>query len=252
MVWRLECCIFQRNRREEKHTRGQPGVEFFRLSSVHSNQEDPIPKGWAHAMTVTLTGSRTPTPDGRAFSEQLYRIREAHIEVESILQSLAALQEDNPCARCTNVCCQEEICRESLDSDFLRFLLGPRVEGYNVGAGWYVPGSGCRLGHGRPLVCYEYFCTKFDTQDWTPLRHLSRAFKTLYAHACAGQHMLVVKDISRMTAHRLNIIHGRLENLRERANAELRRSLSEKLGGHATRSPVDPPGFPDPDRVQPE
>ena len=203
-------------------------------------------------MTVTQTGSMTPTPDGRAFSEQLHRIREVHIEVESILQSLAALQEASPCVRCTNVCCKEAFCRESLDSDFLRFLLGPRVEGYNVDAGWYVPGSGCRLGYGRPLVCYEYFCEKFDTQDWTRLRQLSRAFKTLYAHAFAGQHMLVVKDIGRITTHRLDIIHARLETLKERANAELRRSLSEKLGGHATRSPVDPPGFPDPGSVQPE
>jgi hypothetical protein len=41
--------------------------------------------------------------------------------------------------------------------------------------------------------------------------------------------MLAVEDISRVTAHKLDIIHGRLENLREMANAALRRSLSERL-----------------------
>jgi hypothetical protein len=175
-------------------------------------------------------------------SEQLYRIRDVHIEVESILQSLAALQDDNPCATCASVCCKEVMCRESMDSDFLRLLLGSLVDRYGVDAGWYVPGSGCRLSYGRPLVCYEYFCEKFETPDWTQLKQLSRALKTLYANVFAGQHMLVVKDISRITENKLNIIHARLENLRERANAALRRSLSEKLGMQSTGSPVDPPG----------
>ena len=172
-------------------------------------------------MTKTQAGLRTPAPAGRVFSEQLHRIRDVHIEVESILQSLAALQDDQPCAGCTRVCCKEVMCRESLDSDFLRFLLGPLVEGYSVDAGWYVPGSGCRLSYGRPLVCYEYFCEKFETQNWSQLKQLSRAFKTLYANAFAGQHILVVEDISRITANKLNIIYGRLENLREMANAAL-------------------------------
>jgi hypothetical protein len=194
----------------------------------------PGTEGSVRAMTKTQARSRTPTPVGRAFSEQLYRIRDVHIEVESILQSLAALQGDNPCASCTSVCCKEVMCRESMDSDFLRFLLGSLVEGYSVDAGWYVPGSGCRLGYGRPLVCYEFFCEKFEVQDGFQPRHLSRALKMLYANAFAGQHMLAVEDISRITAHKLNIIHARLENLREMANAALRRSLGEKLGMHSS------------------
>lgn len=187
-------------------------------------------------------GTLTGTPGARAFSEQLYRIREVHIEVEAILQSLAALQDDVPCARCTSICCREVMCRESVDSDFLRFVLGPRLDDYAANDGWHVPGSGCRLSHGRPLVCYEYFCERFDAQDAAQLRQLSRAFKTLYARAFAGQHMLVVEDISRITANRLNRIHARLENLRERANAALRRSLAEKLGMQATGRPPDHPG----------
>lgn len=180
-------------------------------------------------MTTPQASSSTPAPAGRVFSEQLYRIRELHIEVESILQSLAALQDDIPCTRCTSVCCREVMCRESVDSDFLRFVLGSLAEGYSADAGWYVPGSGCRLSYGRPLVCYEFFCEKFESQDWTQPRQLSRALKKAYADAFAGQHMLVVEDISRITPNKLNIIYGRLENLRELANAALRRSLSEKL-----------------------
>lgn len=91
-------------------------------------------------------------------------------------------------------------------------------------------------------MCYEFFCEKFETQGWTQLRQLSRALETLYANAFAGRHMLAVEDIGRITANKLNIIYGRLENVREMANAALRRFLSEKLGMQSTRSPVDHPG----------
>lgn len=168
---------------------------------------------------------------GRGFSEQLHRIREVHIDVESILQSLAALQNENPCASCPHVCCKEALCRESIDSDFLRFVLGSRADDYNLKDGWFVPGSGCRLGYGRPLVCYEYFCERFDTQEVSSLRQLSRALKTVYANVFAGQHILVVDDISRISANKLRIILGRLEELRDLANAALRESLGRRLGG---------------------
>jgi len=186
-----------------------------------------------------------PSPDGRTFSEQLHRIRDIHIEVESILQSLAALQDDPPCARCTSVCCKEVMCRESIDSDFLRFLLGSRIDDYSLNTGWHVPGAGCRLSHGRPLVCYEFFCEQFDAQDWTQLKQLSRAFKTLYANAFAGQHMLVVDDIGRITANKLVVMYGKLEALRDRANQALRQSLGEKLGAPSTSCQVDSSASPD-------
>ena len=189
-------------------------------------------------MTRTQAGSSAPAPAGRTFSEQLHRIRDVHIEVEAILQSLAALLDDNPCACCTSVCCREVMCRESIGSDFLRFLLGSRAADYDADAGWHVPGSGCRLNFGRPLVCYEYYSEQFDAQDSSQLRQLSRALKTLYANAYAGQHMLVVEDISRITANRLDRMLGRLENLKEQANAALRRALGEKLGMQSASRPV--------------
>jgi hypothetical protein len=178
---------------------------------------------------------------GRVFSEQLHRIRDAHIEVESILQSLAALLDENPCSGCTNVCCKEVLCRESIDSDFLRFVLGSRVDDYSASDGWHVPGSGCRLGHGRPLVCYEYFCAKFDAEDVGAVRQLSRALKTVYANAFAGQHILVVDDISRISANKLRLIHGRLDALRDLANAALRLALSKQLGRQSSSGPLDRP-----------
>lgn len=189
-------------------------------------------------MPKTRKYSRTPTPEGRTFSERLYQIRDLHIEVESILQSLAALQDDIPCASCSSICCKEIMCRESVDSDFLRFVLGAQADAYSAHAGWYAPGSGCRLSFGRPLVCYEFYCEKFVAHGWAEPRQLSRAFKTLYAHVFSGQHMLVVEDIGQITAHKLNHIHARLEALREHANAALRNALSEKLGGQSSGEAV--------------
>lgn len=167
---------------------------------------------------------------GRVFSEQLHRIRDVHVDVESILQSLAALQDENPCAGCASVCCKEALCRESIDSDFLRFVLGSRADDYSVSDGWLAPGSGCRLSYGRPLVCYEYFCERFDTQGVSAIRQLSRALKMVYANVFAGRHILVVDDIGRISANKLRIILGRLEESRDLANAALRHALSRQLG----------------------
>ncbi len=178
---------------------------------------------------------------GRVFSEQLYQIRDIHIEVESILQSLAALHAENPCASCLRVCCKEVLCRESVDSDFLRLVLGPQIGEYSVNDGWHVSGSGCRLGYGRPLICYEYFCERFDTQDVKVTRQLSRALKTVYANVFAGQHMLVLEDINRISANKLRIVQVRLEALKDLANRALRQAIKERLSqqpgnGHTVTS----------------
>ncbi len=168
---------------------------------------------------------RTQSIAGREFSKQLHRIRDVHIELEYILQSLAELQNNNPCSMCTNVCCKEEICRESVDSDFLRFILGPLVNSYSSNQGWHIADAGCRLNYGRPLVCYEYYCGDFDIQNWTQLKQLAQAFKMVYSNAFAGQHILAVEDIARISKNKLRNIHAKLLTLRGVAEQELQRSL---------------------------
>ncbi|NDP48742.1 MAG: hypothetical protein GZ085_10200 [Sulfuriferula multivorans] len=192
-------------------------------------------------MTAMQTPEVPSMMASRVFSEELHQIREVHIETESILQSLAALLNDVPCASCANVCCKEVLCRESIESDFLRFVLGARVDDYSLSDGWYVPGSGCRLSYGRPLVCYEYFCERFDTQAVDSLKQLSRAFKKVYCNVFAGQHILVVDDISRISKNKLRIVLGRLEGLRDQANRALREALLGQLAKRSSRSEVDSP-----------
>ena len=190
-------------------------------------------------MTAMQTPEVPSTMAGRVFSEELHQIREVHIEMESILQSLAALQNDAPCASCANVCCKEVLCRESIESDFLRFVLGARVDDYSLSDGWYVPGSGCRLSFGRTLVCYEFFCERFDMQEVGTLKQLSRAFKTVYSNVFAGQHILVVDDISRISKNKLHVVLNRLEGLRDQANSALREALLRQLAKQSDRSEVD-------------
>lgn len=197
-------------------------------------------------MTLGSKNNSPPSPliaTDRVFSEKLHRIRDTHIEVESILQSLSALQEENLCASCTHVCCKEALCQESMDSDFLRFVLGSRAEDYDPQQGWFQPGSGCRLSYGRPLICYEFFCDRYDTPavntpSMMSLRQLSRAFKRVYAGVYAGQHMLVVDDITQITAHKLNIIHDRLESLKTLANNALRNALPLRPAAGASTESV--------------
>ncbi len=179
----------------------------------------------------------TKTPDslsihpivGNDVSEYLYQIRDAHIEIEYLLQSLSEHFEDNPCKTCTDVCCNEKICRESVDSEFLRFILGPQLNNYGANLGWFEPNSGCQLKYGRPMVCYEYFCDKFQTQGHKRLQTLSRELKSVYSKAFAGQHILEVQDIKKISVNKLKIILGRLQKLSDAANEALRQQVRTLL-----------------------
>ena len=166
---------------------------------------------------------------GEALSEYLDQIRDAHIEIETLLQSLLGNFEDIPCKTCRDVCCNETICRESVDSDFLRFISGPQLNHYCGNLGWFEPGLGCQLKHGRPIVCYEYFCEKFQNQEHKQLQMLSRELKHVYAKAFAGQHVLEVNDIQTISVNKLKAILGRLQKLRDDADEALRQQTRALL-----------------------
>ena len=158
----------------------------------------------------------------------LAAIRDRHIEIEALLQALGRQQAAPICATCTAICCREAMCRESLDSDFLRHILGRRQEDYDAQQGWLEPGRGCRLTYGRPLVCYEFFCERFDAAGVSGLHRLARRFKTLYARVQGGRHMLEIDDIQRIPPARL-----------ARVLADL-----EQLAGEAAALPAAPPPAP--------
>ena len=85
----------------------------------------------------------------------------AYVGLECGVQRVVADLSAAACAACGGQCCREEICRESVESPFLRAVIaaddtapGP----YDERAGW-MRADGCALAAGRPPVCYEYACS---------------------------------------------------------------------------------------------
>lgn len=86
------------------------------------------------------------------------------ITLEKSVQALMEKATGPLCAGCKKVCCQPEICRESLDSAFLcRVRQHADMPDFSPDTGWLCE-FGCTLEAGRPPVCYEYFCDHIMTQ----------------------------------------------------------------------------------------
>lgn len=162
---------------------------------------------------------RESQSDHGILNEQIFdmdQIRSIHIEIEKSFQSIASKIQNNPCLKCQDVCCKEEICRESIESTFLRFILGDRTSEYDQENGWFDRSSGCRLEYGRPFVCYEYFCNMFDENSisWK-LKEFSIRLRKIYSNVYLKKNILVVDDLSLIPAGRRQKILQDLEELRD-------------------------------------
>jgi hypothetical protein len=147
-----------------------------------------------------------------AMNNTLIEIRKIHIEIEHYLQNLATKSSTNQCAACTNVCCKEEICNESINSDFLRFILGDKTKEYNKKNGWFDQSSGCTLNFGRPIVCYEFFCSKFDEDSQSKnLQVKSKEFSQVYAKVFRNQHILEIDNINSIPEKKLQKLLEKLK-----------------------------------------
>ena len=149
-----------------------------------------------------------------ARSQTLEEIRKAHILIEHHFQNLA-MENPSPCATCTSICCKEAICRESVGSDFLRFILGSKVSEYDEKDGWLSRTSGCTLEFGRPLICYEFFCSQFSFDAKVlKLQKLSSEFKKLYANVHRRQHVLEIDDLNSVPEEKWEILLNKLREFR--------------------------------------
>ena len=66
------------------------------------------------------------------------------------------------CGECLDVCCRQEICSESMDSNWLRIvwgMCGHEASEYDHHEGW-LSSNGCVLVAGRPPFCYAFMCNK--------------------------------------------------------------------------------------------
>jgi hypothetical protein len=100
------------------------------------------------------------------------------------------------CSRCDRVCCNQDFCRETIESPFLSHILEeyPPSTTYSIESGWLTP-TGCGLLIGRPPVCYEFLCdailvpqqSKFD-------RYVMKVLSALMTHigrnAAGGRHLV--------------------------------------------------------------
>jgi hypothetical protein len=75
----------------------------------------------------------------REYHNYLLTLKNVHIAIEKILQQIISTQTAESCSKCDNVCCNVGICRESIDSAFLRFILGTEITKYRVDTGCYTP-----------------------------------------------------------------------------------------------------------------
>jgi hypothetical protein len=182
---------------------------------------------------------RFPKMRSRVFNQDLRLIRESHREIERILQKLATSSIASQCGQCASICCREKFCRESLDSDFLNFIRTDNADGYLPDSGWYSPATGCRLKLGRPLVCYEYFCSALTGEKTDELKTLSRRFKRIYDRVLGGRHMLVIDDITDISPQQIARLQRGLADL-----LQLAKTVQQRRDGRISVSPMTAKSLP--------
>jgi len=146
---------------------------------------------------------------------ELNELISAHHDIEHCLQKITKNVFGEECTKCTDVCCREEFCRESIDIPFLRLLLSKSLEEYNQTSGWCNKNTGCVLTSGRPLVCYEFYCNKLHSNKHFPLlRKFSNTLKEIYVRVPYNQNLLISDDLERIPVNRLNVLTRKLVALK--------------------------------------
>lgn len=158
----------------------------------------------------------------REHNKYLRTLKDLHIAIEKILQQITLKHTGESCSICGGVCCKEEICRESIKSAFLRFILGDEVVKYREDTGWYMPETGCQLKFGRPLICYEYLCTELRNKRVDEPVQISRKFISIYSNVSEKKHILEMDDVRKIKFHKLKQIVDKLKTLKEEVNDVLR------------------------------
>ena len=137
----------------------------------------------------------------------------AYAELEANVGRLMARLFGETCGLCTACCCRVDICEEAQESAFLSRLL--RMQGRTGGElderlGW-LDLHGCSLKHGRPPICYAYFCDELlarlpndDTRF--AVRILGNLMDHIGQQALDGLHLVEIRnesDLERVDCERL-------------------------------------------------
>jgi hypothetical protein len=144
------------------------------------------------------------------------KIRNTHIRIEKIFQLIAYKNSATICGECTDTCCKVDICRESVDSCFLSFIMDNKKGEFHEISGWLNNKMGCTLPYGRPFICYEYFCSKFENDTTiTKIKHYTCLFKKIYCRTHKQQHILLIENLESIKKEKLNKILNDLINLEQ-------------------------------------
>lgn len=106
------------------------------------------------------------------------------------------------CSHCTNYCCKEKFCKESIDSFWLNLVWqnsGFELSQYDADLGWLTC-TGCRLDAGRPPVCYSFLCHEIlaNLSPSDPLVHLMEIAKLIPR---VGKNAIGNKHLVTLSAH---------------------------------------------------
>jgi len=114
------------------------------------------------------------------------------------------------CSRCDKVCCNQDFCRETVDSPFLSHILEkyPPPTSYSNDSGWLTD-SGCRLLIGRPPVCYEFLCESILASQKSEFdRYMIKILSALMTYtgknAAGGRH--IVELLHNDDLHRMRLL----------------------------------------------
>jgi len=119
-----------------------------------------------------------PNAPSRKFAAAIQKYMDFERLIASSIQEICGPY----CTACQGLCCEEEICRESVDSVWLRMVRtynGNGVREYSHSAGWLTK-QGCILDTGRPPICYEFVCTRILKEfEGSPLKTIVQDLGTL-------------------------------------------------------------------------
>ena len=122
------------------------------------------------------------------------------------------------CLKCRTTCCDEKICRESLESLFLSRLINLQDIEYDKKNGWMGP-EGCRLDYGRPLVCHKFFCEQISVADdfkASNIRQAVKEFTSIGNRAYGNTHLIGVDNLSLISPKKIIKINRKTLNLMEK------------------------------------
>ena len=147
---------------------------------------------------------------------------EDYVSFESRIRSTMIRLFSETCGMCTACCCRIDICEEVGESAFLSRLLegqGRTLDDMDHRYGW-LELHGCSLEHGRPPVCYTYFCDELlgrlpDDQSRWVVKILGRLIEYVGEDAVKGSHLAEIRSPAILEQLDIPALNLRLEEARD-------------------------------------